>query len=172
MQELNAGSCVTRKRPAEMDGPSVDDERDDKSSGDKVPYRVLIIDDDADDIYLMRNALSHAADYLPGPVAISTAQNGAEALDALNTAHREGALPDLILLDLNMPVMDGLTMLTHCRADTIFNRLSIVVVTTASDPRSHAQARALGASAVHVKPATRDEMVKVMTSVTTQYLLD
>ena len=80
--------------------------------------RILIVDDDADARQIMSACLQDKA------VEIRTATNGQEALALL-----EHFPPDLILLDLMMPVMDGLMFLDAIRHDPRYQRLPVVVIT-------------------------------------------
>ncbi|MCC0053347.1 MAG: response regulator [Rhodobiaceae bacterium] len=162
-----AGRMPMSESPIVID---VDDQ--DLSAATSGRFRVLIVDDDPDDVYVMRSALRLASSQLPGPLDVSVAVNGQDGLHTLEKLKNQGALPDVVLLDLNMPVMDGMTMLTHCRADSHFRHLTIVVVTTASDTHTAVKASALGASATYVKPSSRGEMVAVMESISEKYLLD
>ncbi|MBI4444577.1 MAG: response regulator [Acidobacteria bacterium] len=82
------------------------------------PGRVLIVDDDKDTRELVSAYLSEEK------VGIETAVNGREALEVLNRFS-----PDLVILDLLMPVMDGMTLLSHIRKDSRYIDLPLVVVT-------------------------------------------
>lgn len=104
--------------------------------------RVMIVDDAA----LMRTIL---ADLMAraGYEVVASCANGMEALRIL----RETA-PDLVLLDLEMPVIDGLAFLRHAR---LLTRARIVVLSSVvalGSPRAH-EARRLGADAVISKPS-------------------
>jgi CheY-like chemotaxis protein len=80
--------------------------------------RILVVDDEPDARQLI---LSHLEDE---PVEIRAAVNGRDALDMM-----EVFFPDVVLLDLMMPVMDGFTFLNVLRADPRYQRLRVVVVT-------------------------------------------
>jgi PAS domain S-box-containing protein len=82
------------------------------------PPGILVVDDDADARRLLASQLDDACSEL------RTAANGQEALEVL-----KNFLPDLILLDLVMPVMDGATFLNHLRADPRFASVAVVVIT-------------------------------------------
>jgi CheY-like chemotaxis protein len=84
-----------------------------------VRAKILIVDDEED---ARRILLSHLADE---PVEVRTAANGREALASL-----EAFPPDLILLDLIMPVMDGVEFLDVLRTDPRFQHLPVVVITS------------------------------------------
>lgn len=121
---------------------------------------------------LTRRALASTGWSKTGSLEITTAANGRDALDQLGAAIDSGTLPDLVLLDINMPVMDGMTMLSRCREDPLLRLLSIVVVTTSSDRETHRQAMALGASAVHAKPSDAQGMRAIMASIMEMHELD
>ena len=81
--------------------------------------KILIVDDEEDARQIL---LSHLADE---PVEVRTAANGKEALTALETFS-----PDLVLLDLIMPVMDGVAFLDGLRHDPRYQNLPVIVVTS------------------------------------------
>lgn len=137
-----------------------------RSDGKTPAYRIMIVDDDNDDIYIMQHALKSLYDRNDRAGCICIANNGVEGLDALDQARGRGVMPDLMLLDLNMPVMGGLAMLQRCREMKQYRDLPIVIITTASDETMEAEALALGASAVHTKPTARSEMMALIETIT------
>lgn len=102
--------------------------------------RVFLCDDNAQYRQLARLALEQAGHEIAGE-----AGNGEEALD-----RAPSAAPDIVLLDLNMPVMNGLTALPRLRATLPGAR--IVVLTTGQAPDERHQALSAGADAFIVKP--------------------
>ncbi|MCX7682134.1 MAG: response regulator [Anaerolineae bacterium] len=105
--------------------------------------KIMIVDDAP----LMRLVIHNLLRGDPHLCLVAFASNGQEALDKLPEAE-----PDLILLDLDMPVMDGLEFLRHARLKT---RARVVVLTSIAprgSPRA-LQAQALGADAVISKPS-------------------
>lgn len=110
--------------------------------------RLLLVDDSEAILAYERGAL--AAHY-----AITTAGNGQEALERI-----EAIVPDLVVLDLSMPVMDGEEVLRRCQADPRFAAIPFVVVSA-----EHDRARrclGMGAEAFLPKPIRADELVAVI----------
>lgn len=104
--------------------------------------RILIVDDNDENIYYLQ-ALLRSAGY-----EVNTARNGAEALNAALAD-----LPELVISDLLMPIMDGFTLLRQWKADQRLNRIPFVVYTaTYTDPKDEQLALGLGADAFIVKP--------------------
>jgi len=87
--------------------------------------RVLHVDDDADDRAFFQEAV-HAID---GRIVFETASNGAEALKKLTESTE---LPDLILLDINMPFIDGRECLEKIRSDKKLRSLPVVICSTSN----------------------------------------
>ncbi len=113
---------------------------------------ILIADDDPDDRLLVSRALGKAG--LAGH--IHTVHDGEELLDYLQ---QDGAfLPGLILLDLNMPRMDGWEALRRIRASPMLRSIPIVVLTTSDAPDHITQSYEMGVNAYVVKPSSLDEM--------------
>lgn len=105
--------------------------------------RVMIIDDSTAMRLVIRNFINTDSQFS----VVATAANGKEALERLPDAR-----PDLILVDIEMPEMDGLEFLRHARLKT---RAKVVVLSSIApqgSPKAH-QARALGADAVICKPS-------------------
>lgn len=83
------------------------------------------------------------------------AANGQEALDALEA----GLVPDLCLIDWNMPLMDGYTFVTRVRADQRWRSMTLMMVTTESEHGQIVRALAAGAHEYVIKPFTADAIV-------------
>jgi two-component system cell cycle response regulator len=103
--------------------------------------KVLTVDDSS----TMRKMVSHLL--LPYPVEILEANNGEVGLEV---ATKE--LPDLILLDQTMPVMDGLTMLTKLRENETTKHLNVIILSADSYAHRMAEAGHLGAMDFITKP--------------------
>lgn len=114
---------------------------------------VLHVEDDDDDaLYIMRMIKR-----LPQRVHVQRAQHGAQALRILLDS---ACLPDFILLDLNMPVMDGFRFLSEVRSRPRFDAINIVVLTTLTDPSVLADLRSRGAAATITKDAAYEDEAK------------
>lgn len=111
---------------------------------------ILIVDDSASVRAAVRIALTGAGYQI------------AEAADGADGIARAGAEQfDLVITDLNMPVMDGLTMIETMRAMPAHAGLPIVFLTTESDDAMKARARAAGATGWLTKPFDPDQLVNV-----------
>ncbi len=105
--------------------------------------KVLIVDDNEKDLYLLKTLLDGNS------FVVTTATNGAEALES---ARRDP--PDIIITDILMPVMDGLTMCRRWMADEKLKDIPLVFYTaTYTDPRDEEFALSLGAARFIIKPA-------------------
>ena len=118
--------------------------------------RVLIVEDSP----AMRQLLSLALKRVPG-ITIDQAGDGVAALKAL----RAGPPYDLVLLDLNMPVMDGMKVLARLRDDKQLDKTTVVVVTTEEGAEAEDKARALGAKHFVKKPVNRRTIEKILAEV-------
>jgi CheY-like chemotaxis protein len=90
---------------------------------------VLCVDDDEDDRFLLREALSMLAPEL-GIVEVS---NGVDALTYLKNSKQQH-LPCLVILDINMPYLDGKQTLERIRLDAHLSALNIVIFTSSENP--------------------------------------
>lgn len=80
------------------------------------------------------------------------AENGRDALERL----RDIETPDVILVDWNMPEMDGLTLIKTLRAERAYDRLPVLMVTSETEPAYIVRALAAGADEYTMKPFTAD----------------
>ena len=123
----------------------------------------LIVDDDADDRLLIEDAFVECAmdnrrDY---------AADGLEMLQFLRaegrwTGRDSSQLPSLILLDLNMPKMDGRTALVHLKQDPVLRLIPVIVLTTSRADEDMLRAYDLGATSFILKPVTFDAIMNVV----------
>ena len=114
---------------------------------------ILLVDDSADDLFLIRKAFEKAQ--VPNPLYCVT--SGQEALDYLagvgKFANRaEYPLPDLMLLDLKMPEIDGFDVLRWVKRQPEMAKLRVVVLTSSDQIRDVNEAYQLGANSFLVKP--------------------
>lgn len=86
------------------------------------------------------------------------AGDGQQALDALAGLPKDG-LPDIALVDWNMPVMDGLSFVVAVRANPDLRRITLMMVTTESEHSQIVRALAAGAHEYLIKPFTPDALV-------------
>ncbi len=89
--------------------------------------------------------------------AVSQAEDGDKALAALKSAS-----VDLIITDLNMPNMDGVTLIRNLRKDPKWRTTPILMLTTESDPAKKAAGRDAGATGWIVKPFDPDKLIDVV----------
>ncbi len=94
------------------------------------PRIVLCVDDDADD----REMISNTIYEIDPSFKVVHAKNGIEAIEYLSKAKVAGDLPCLVILDLNMPKMDGRKTLAEIKKDEQLSILPVVVLSTSSSP--------------------------------------
>ncbi len=131
---------------------------------------ILLVEDEAGDQELIRRAL------LSGNVKkdLYVARDGEEALDYLYRRGRyaepaDYPLPDLILLDLNLPRLDGRQFLSRIKADPKFRRIPVVILTTSQQERDVAQSYDAGANSYVVKPVTVEQIMKLVHALETYW---
>ena len=107
--------------------------------------KLMLIDDDEDDREIFISIVEAA---YPA-ISLSVATNGQEALQALQQAATQ---PDLIFLDLNMPIMNGQQFMESIKADNILHKIPVVILTTSSDKTTIRDMKTLGAIHFISKP--------------------
>jgi len=114
--------------------------------------RILVIDDSESDIALIEEALDDLA-------TLEFATNGAVALQTLAGAFAAGGgLPHLILLDLNMPGMNGFDVLRALKTDPAMRGIPVIVLSTSKDPRDIRRSYECAAASYIAKPNGFDEL--------------
>lgn len=124
---------------------------------------ILLVDDIDDDLSLMKHAC-RAAHF---KASLQTVNNGEEAIAYLKGegiyANREKfPLPTVMLLDLNMPKVNGFGVLTWVRTQPVLKRLSIIILTASSRQEDIERAFDLGANSYLVKPATMAGLISMI----------
>ncbi len=133
------------------------------------PNVILLADDDPDDIEMTRRALTKNN----VGVEIYTVGDGEELVDFLNHSGAyappaRSPTPSLILLDLNMPKMDGREALAKIKSDAKLRPIPVVVMTTSTAEQDIVRAYELGSNSFISKPITLAELVDI-TKVLVQY---
>lgn len=122
---------------------------------------ILMADDDADDRMLMKEALEE--NKLMN--TLSFVEDGAELMDYLYKKGRflleETLWPGLILLDLNMPRLDGREALRLIKSDPALRRIPVVILTTSKADEDVRRTYDLGVNSYISKPAKFSDLVKV-----------
>lgn len=119
-------------------------------------FRILLVEDNDADVYLFRKALA-AADL---KFELTVAQDGAEALAFVR---REGtrSVPDLVVLDLNLPKDGGIHVLKAIRESQSFYNVPVAVVSSSASPHDRAETSKLGVDRYISKPSDLEEFLKI-----------
>jgi CheY-like chemotaxis protein len=125
-----------------------------------VPVEILLVEDDPGDVLIAREAVesSKVANHL------NVVSNGEEALQYLRreAPFADASRPGLILLDLNLPRLDGREVLARVKEDPELRRIPVVVLTTSSSQDDVMRSYDLHANAFVTKPVDFDEFTTVV----------
>ena len=128
----------------------------------ETPIRLVLADDDEDDRLMAREAL--AVSRLTNP--LDEVSDGMELLEYLRGClERKDPLPGLILLDLNMPRMDGREALAEIKSNPELRRIPIVVLTTSKAEEDIFRTYDLGVNSFISKPIRFEGLVEIMTQI-------
>ena len=124
-----------------------------RTPGDPGPV-VLLVEDNLADVELTCMALDEEG----GPGTVFVARDGVDALAFLRHegAHADAPRPDLVLLDLNLPGIDGRGVLAEMKRDAALKRIPVVVLTSSSAPDDVAGAYDAGCNCFVTKPVDLD----------------
>ncbi|MFN0103301.1 MAG: response regulator [Bryobacteraceae bacterium] len=125
------------------------------------PFRILLVEDNAADVYLFRKALAGAG--LNFELTVIT--DGAEALAFVRREgkYAESPVPDLAILDLNMPKHDGADVLEAMRQSSHLANVPVVVTSSSTSPRERTRVERLGIERYIRKPPGLDEFLQIGT---------
>lgn len=126
----------------------------DPPKGEGPTRKILCVEDSDDSLFMLHRRLTRAG----FDVKLST--NGKEAVEWAKTM-----LPDVILMDLNLPGIDGWEATRRLKAQPETNHIPIIVLTANTSKRSHDDARAAGCDELEMKPIDFPELLRKIESV-------
>ncbi len=127
----------------------------------KPTCRVLIVEDDQDDVFLLERALDDARRILKRDIETEHIENGLDALYLVSLQDLTENLPDALVLDLNMPQLDGIKFLKSLRQSLLLKNLPVFVLTTTTATSVHEEAVRAGAFKVYVKPDNAEALLSI-----------
>ena len=126
---------------------------------------IIMADDDADDRLLTQSAFEE--NLIRNPMYF--VENGQELLDFLQRKGKyttqQHRLPSLILLDLNMPKMDGREALREIKSDPNLKKIPVLILTTSKSEKDILESYALGASCFISKPSNFEGLLEVVKNI-------
>jgi CheY-like chemotaxis protein len=119
-------------------------------------YRIFVAEDNPADVDLLRRSLEeHGAAY-----RLDVASDGAEALHLVEV-FLQSAIPDLILLDLNLPKHDGIEILKRVRRHRRLDSVPVIVLTSSDSPKDRMSAMQLGITRYLRKASSLEEVMAI-----------
>lgn len=116
-------------------------------------FRIVVVEDNPGDVYLLKEALRHHhIEY-----DLICHRDGEQALEALNV--EECVVPDLIILDLQMPRKGGFDLLTSIRSRPRLSAVPVAILTSSDSPRDRHRGALLGADRYILKSSTLGEFM-------------
>ena len=125
---------------------------------------IWVVDDDVDDIYLIEQGFRECS----FNVRTFSPTNVSDVIPALEKTYAKD-LPQVILLDINMPKISGKELLGWIRADLRFKHIPVVMFTTSTSRADRIECMQLGANCFLTKPNSYQSMVKVCSSLETVF---
>ena len=136
-----------------------------EASISEAPVQVLIVEDNAADVRLTLEAFRETT----AVRCLISVEDGVEALAYLRRQgkYSDAARPDLVLLDLNLPRMDGTELLAIIKRDPYLKQIPVVVFSTSSSARDISRSYALHANCYITKPTDLNRFLDVIKSIET-----
>lgn len=130
----------------------------------KRPIEVLLVEDNPGDILLMKEVLSEKDNY----IRLNIIKDGAEAMNFLKNVSLEvssASLPDLIILDLNLPKKNGREILANIRSDQTLKDMPVIVFTSSDAEEDIMVCQNLKVVKYYKKPIDFDEYVRTIKAI-------
>jgi len=126
---------------------------------------ILLVEDDSVDAMTVKRAIED----IGSKDTLVRSANGEEALDYLRNETNER--PRLILLDLNMPKMNGIEFLKHIKADNVLKRVPVIVLTTSMEDQDILRSFELSIAGYVVKPLDYKKFVEIIRTISQYWAL-
>lgn len=126
--------------------------------------QIWIVDDDVDDLELIAQAFKDCS----FDVRVFNAGQAKDVIPALESTYRID-LPQVILLDINMPLISGKVLLEMIRRDDRFRHIPVVMFTTSNSRKDRIECLQAGANSFLTKPVNYQQMIKICSSVATVF---
>lgn len=126
---------------------------------------ILVAEDDPDDALILKDAFLEIN--LPCPKIL---ENGKLLIDYLNNLLANNELPQFIVIDLNMPILDGRGVLKALKKNSATSKIPVIVLSTTKSVDDIEALRKLGANDFYTKPSSFAELVKIAGSMTQKWL--
>lgn len=125
-------------------------------------YKIIVADDDADDQYLIKQAFRETLK----SYNVQAVSNGMELLELLfETGKGRVEKPDCIILDLNMPLVDGFQVLEKLRKEKSTSDIPVFILSTSRFERDRIKSEEMGANGFYSKPYQFDELKRIIRNI-------
>jgi two-component system, chemotaxis family, response regulator Rcp1 len=122
-------------------------------------FSLLLVEDNPTDVFLVKEAIAaHGLD-----IDLNVIDDGEHAIDLIkHMDFEDGAwVPDIVLLDINLPRTDGFDVLQQIRLSKSCAKIPVIVMTSSAAPVDQSQSAVLGATAYFQKPSGYDDFLKI-----------
>lgn len=127
------------------------------------PFDVLLVDDNEDDVFITKKSFERSK----LDINLHHVENGRQCMDYLRKqgGYEDATTPDLVMLDLNMPLMDGREVLAEISKDPVLCKFPIVVLTTSENDRDVVDMYNLRCNSYITKPVIFQHFKEVVKSI-------
>lgn len=134
-----------------------------------ISKKILLVEDNKDDILLIQRAFNKSK--LSEKFELIIAQDGDQALSILNdmTTSQKNIIPMILLLDLNLPRINGFDVLQHIRSNEKTKYIPVIVFTSSREERDITKSYTLGANSYIRKPIDSEKFMLVLQQIVTYW---
>jgi CheY-like chemotaxis protein len=131
--------------------------REETQGGIMLPSRIVLVEDNEADVYLVSMALREAG--FPGDLTVF--RDGEDAIASFRQAAAASEVPEMILLDLNLPRIDGKAIVEMLRSSAAFDHVPVMLLSSAVSPADAAKTQEFRSCMLTVKPSSLDAFMEL-----------
>lgn len=123
--------------------------------------KILLVDDDQDDHFFMKIVIR---EFNP-LIEVKSVYNGVEALAFLTGDEKESFVPDVILTDLNMPILNGIELLAELKKNKSLKNIPVFIISTSKNEKIEKECLSKGAVKYYLKPISTNDLKSIISEI-------
>ncbi|MGZ3901666.1 MAG: response regulator [Bacteroidia bacterium] len=124
--------------------------------------KILLVDDDQDDHFFMQTVIRE----FNHSISLKSVYNGVQALDLLLKKNNDqDFIPDLILTDVNMPILNGLELLKELKKNPLLKNIPVFIISTSKNEKIESECLKNGALKYYLKPISTEDLKSIISEV-------
>jgi CheY-like chemotaxis protein len=123
--------------------------------------KILLVDDDQDDHFFMKTVIK---EFNP-LIQVKSVYNGVQAVNFLAETKQDTFIPDVILTDLNMPIMNGIELLIELKKNPAYKEIPVFIISTSKNEKVEKECMDNGAVKYYLKPISTCDLKSIISEI-------